>query len=59
MANDLTGDFDVVAQFAIPAVDRVLAAMHRIERFPHSIALRVDDNPPTRSDAQPVDHGGR
>ena len=43
MANDLTGDFDVVAQFAIPAANRVLAAMHRIERFPHSAALRVDD----------------
>lgn len=49
MANDLTGDFDVVAQFAIPAVDRVLAAMHRSERFPHSLSLRVDDNPPAGS----------
>ena len=43
MANALTGDFDVVAQFAIPAVNRVLAAMHRIERFPHSLSLRVKD----------------
>lgn len=43
MANDLTGDFDVIAQFAVPAVNRVLAAMHRIERFPHSMAMRVDD----------------
>jgi hypothetical protein len=49
MANDLTGDFDVVAEFAIPAVDRVLAAMHRAERFPHSLSLRVDDNPPPDS----------
>jgi peroxiredoxin len=49
MANDLTGDFDVVAQFAIPAVDRVLAAMHRSERFPHSLSIRVDDNPPAGS----------
>src|SRR6266849_5584691 len=49
MANDLTGDFDVVAQFAIPVVDRVLAAMHRAERFPHSLSLRVDDNPPAGS----------
>jgi len=49
MANDLTGDFDVVAEFAIPAVDRVLAAMHRCERFPHSMSVRVDDNPPAGS----------
>src|SRR5712692_423769 len=49
MANDLTGDFDVVAEFAIPAVDRVFAAMHRAERFPHSLAIRVDDNPPPGS----------
>lgn len=49
MANDLTGDFDVVAEFAIPGVDRVLAAMHRCERFPHSLSVRVDDNPPPGS----------
>jgi hypothetical protein len=44
MAN-LTGDFDVIAQFAVPAVNRVLAAMHRVERFPHSMSMRVDDTP--------------
>lgn len=44
MAN-LTGDFDVVAQFAVPAINRVLAAMHSIERFPHSMSMRVDDTP--------------
>jgi peroxiredoxin len=49
MANDLTGDFDVVAEFAVPAANRVLAAMHRFERFPHSMAVRVDDNPPPGS----------
>jgi hypothetical protein len=43
MANDLTGDFDVVAQFTIPAANRVLAAMHRGGRLPHSWALRVDN----------------
>jgi peroxiredoxin len=46
MANDLTGDFDVVAEFAIPAVNRLLAAMHSTERFPHSMSIRVDDRPP-------------
>jgi AhpC/TSA family len=43
MANDLTGDFDVVAQFSIPAANRVLAAMHRGGRLPHSWSLRVDN----------------
>jgi hypothetical protein len=49
MANDLTGDFDLVAEFALTAANRVLAAMHRDERFPHSLTLRVDDNPPPGS----------
>lgn len=44
MPNDLTGDFDVVAEFAIPAVNRVLASMHRSERFLHSLTAHVDDN---------------
>ena len=46
MANNLTGEFDVVAQFSAPAVNRVLAAMHGIKRFPHSVSLRIDDRPP-------------
>lgn len=49
MPNDLTGDFDVVAEFTVPAVNRVLAAMHSRERFLHSLTLRVDDNPPPGS----------
>jgi peroxiredoxin len=43
MANDLTGDFDVVAEFSILAANRVIAAMHRVERFLHSMSVRVDD----------------
>ena len=46
MANDLTGDFDVVAQFTAGAANRILAAMHRSERFPHSLTLRVQDVAP-------------
>src|SRR5438128_6216767 len=49
MANALTGDFDVVAEFAIPAANRVIAAMHRSERLLHSVTMRVDDNPPPGS----------
>lgn len=46
MANGLTGEFDVVAQFALPAANRVIAAMHRAERFIHSMSVRVDDTRP-------------
>jgi AhpC/TSA family len=49
MANALTGDFDVVAEFAIPAANRVIAAMHRSERLLHSVTMRVDDNAPAGS----------
>lgn len=50
MANDLTGDFDVVAEFSIRATNRVLAAMHSAERFLHSVTLQVDDRAvPTRA----------
>src|SRR5215471_11853803 len=45
MANSLTGDFDVVAEFSLPAVNRILAAMHQCQRFLHSISVRIDDNP--------------
>lgn len=50
MANALTGDFDVVAEFAVAAANRVLAAMHRLERFPHSMSIRVDDTVRPRPD---------
>lgn len=51
MANDLTGDFDVVAEFGVLAINRLLAGMHQTGRFLHSISGRVDDNPhPTRPD---------
>ena len=53
MANELTGDFDVVAEFSIAAANRVLAAMHATERLPHSMTLRVDDNPPPGPKAPP------
>src|SRR6516164_5113532 len=46
MPNSLTGDFDLVAQFSVSTVNRVLAAMHSNGRFLHSIAARIDDNPP-------------
>jgi hypothetical protein len=45
MANDLTGDYDVVAAFSLGAVDRILAAMHRGNRLPHSLSMAVNDFP--------------
>jgi peroxiredoxin len=54
MPNNLTGEFDVVAEFAIPTANRLLAAMHRCERFPHSMSIRVDDNPPPGSKVKPA-----
>ena len=46
MANELTGDFEVVAEFSIPAANRILAAMHRGNRLPHELSIRVDPRPP-------------
>ncbi len=54
MANDLTGDFDVVAEFSVLAADRALAAMHRCERLLHSLSIRVNDIPPHRFPVGPV-----
>jgi len=54
LANNLTGEFDVVAQFSVPAVDRLLAAMHGIKRFPHSLSLRIDDRTPRPEHAWPT-----
>ena len=43
MANALTGDFDVVAQFSTGAINRILAAIAPFGAVPHSLTLRVDD----------------
>ncbi|HTM23652.1 MAG TPA: redoxin domain-containing protein [Vicinamibacterales bacterium] len=54
MSNDFTGDYDVVLGFSAPAVNRVLAAMHRGNRFPHSLSMRVDDSPESKRSAVSV-----
>ena len=41
MANALTGKFDVVAEFGIQAVNRILAAQHQDETYLHSIPADV------------------
>jgi thiol-disulfide isomerase/thioredoxin len=45
MANALTGDYDVIAAFSLGAVNRILAAMHRGKRLPHSLSVAVNDFP--------------
>ena len=40
--NDLTGKFDVVAEFGLETVNRVLAAQHQAQTYLHSIPA---DNP--------------
>ena len=54
MANDLTGDYDAVAAFSLGAVNRILAAMHRGKRLPHSLSMAVDDSPAFRLGAVAV-----
>ena len=49
MPNDLTGDYDVVAQFSLDAVNRILAGMHRGKRLPHALSMAVDDYPDPRT----------
>ncbi len=45
MSNDITGDYDIVAQFSTDSISRILAAMHCGQRFPHSLSMLVDDLP--------------
>ena len=52
MANPLTGEFDVVAEFSVPAVNRALAAQHQTEtpevNYWHSFRTYI---PPTAEPA--------
>ncbi|MCZ7624899.1 MAG: hypothetical protein M5R38_02800 [Candidatus Methylomirabilis sp.] len=46
MANALTGEFDVVAEFGMQAVNRVLAVQHQGQDpqvYFHTFAIRIDD----------------
>src|SRR6266446_50867 len=49
MSNTLTGDFDVVVQASLPAINRVLATQHQAETFLHSFTVRINDAPPILS----------
>jgi hypothetical protein len=46
MPNNLTGNYDVVVQVSLPALNRFLAVMHECERFLHSLSGYINDAPP-------------
>ena len=48
-ANQVVGDYDVVVQVSLAAVDRFLAVMHECERFLHSTSGYLNDVTPPRS----------
>ncbi len=54
MANELTGDYEVVAEFTVAAVNRILSGMHRGNRFPHSMSVRVDDTPSSKRSVRSI-----
>lgn len=49
MAN-VTGNYDVVVQVSLAAVDRFLAVMHECERFLHSTSGYLNDTAPQQPD---------
>ena len=46
MANSVVGNYDVVVQVSLAAVDRFLAVMHECERFLHSTSGYLNDVAP-------------
>jgi hypothetical protein len=54
MANGVTGNYDVVVQVSLAAVDRFLAVMHECERFLHSISGYLNDTAPQQPDLPPI-----
>jgi hypothetical protein len=46
MANGVTGNYDVVVQVSLVAVDRFLAVMHECGRFLHSTSGYLNDTAP-------------
>lgn len=52
--NHVVGDYDVVVQFSLPAVNRFLAVMHECGRFLHSISGYINDVVRTRPQLPPI-----
>ena len=53
MANNVVGNYDVVVQVSLQAVDRFLAVMHECERFLHSTSGYINDVAPPPSHLPP------
>ena len=54
MANGVTGNYDVVVQVSLAAVNRFLAVMHECERFLHSTSGYLNDTAPQQPNLPPV-----
>jgi peroxiredoxin len=54
VANGVVGNYDVVVQVSLTAIDRFLAVMHECQRFLHSISGYVNDVPPPQPHLPPI-----
>jgi hypothetical protein len=54
MANGVTGNYDVVVQVSLVAVDRFLAVMHECGRFLHSTSGYLNDTAPPEPHLPPI-----
>lgn len=54
MANGVVGNYDVVVQVSLTAIDRFLAVMHECQRFLHSTSGYVNDVPPPQPHLPPI-----
>jgi len=54
MANNVVGNYDVVVQVSLPAIDRFLAVMHECERFLHSTSGYLNDAAPPQRLLPPI-----
>ena len=54
MPNTLTGNYDVVVQVSLAAVNRFLAVMHEAQRFVHSLSGHLNDAPTPPGPQQPA-----
>ncbi len=54
MSSPVTGNYDVVVQVSLAAVDRFLAVMHECERFLHSTSGYLNDTAPQQPHLPPI-----
>ena len=54
VANGVVGNYNVVVQVSLTAIDRFLAVMHECQRFLHSTSGYVNDVPPPQPHLPPI-----